>query len=509
MNKLFSLTIALVSIFVSSSYAFNEVANGNEIRARIGTTGLVLRDLSHVKVAILDNGFRGFVPGQGMLPESAQLVEGPLKFPETSVHGLGMAQILWEATGKKATGPKIYLINTNGFTNFKAAVDFVIKNNVDIVLYSQIWTFGSNFDGKGFINEAVNRATSAGVIWINAAGNLGGQVYQGNFGDSREKIKLINKLDENSFTLTLTWTDFLQSEHECATKDLDLEIYDDQDRLIKSGALVQNGAAPNSGDANDNRSCYARESFAVNNLSRGNYFIRVVKRSQNFELQDTFRVLITENRPGSLAFAKGGQGFEIMPPADNPSVFTVGEKSEFSARGPTADQRIKPDVLVENAQVSFTNGNQTAGSSNAAAMIAGAVAVMKGANKGLSGRGLIEYGQTLRELVVVPAGLLRLRSGPQWVQRLIPAGGVIRQDPGTYRLVILSREVPTELPALRRFNLQLRRQGDIVACVQNMSHCQVFPAEQDFNVKAPWIEFRQLKNAGSGDAPGVWAFPRN
>ncbi|HXH76185.1 MAG TPA: S8 family serine peptidase [Bacteriovoracaceae bacterium] len=507
MNKLLSLTFTLVSFFATSAYAFNEVSNGSEIRERVGTSGLASRNLSHLKVAILDNGFRGYLPGTGMLPASAELIEGPLKVPETSAHGLGMAQILWEATGKDARGPKFYLINTNGFTNFKAAVDFVINNNVDIVLYSQIWTFGSNFDGKGFINEAVNRATNAGVIWINAAGNLGGQVYNGNVSESGQKFELRNSVDENAFMLTLTWNDFNESEASCSVKDLNLEFYDAKGTLLKSGSLVQSGVAPDPQDASDKRTCYARETIAVNNLSRGSYYLKVTQKSQNFGGRDSFRVILTENKLGTLEFPGADPRFEIMPPADNANVFTVGEKSAFSAMGPTSDARIKPDVVLENAQVSFTNGSQTAGSSNAAAMVAGAVVILKNAIPEFTGQQLIEYAQSLRTQVLVPAGLVKVPPPPYWLDQLIPVGGTVRQDPGTFRLVILSRENPTRLPQLRGFNLQMRRQNDIVACVENMSTCQVFSADQDYSVKAPWIEFRQYKNGSTADGPGTWIMP--
>jgi hypothetical protein len=61
-----------------------------------------------------------------------------------------------------------------------------------------------------------------------------------------------------------------------------------------------------------------------------------------------------------------------MVPADNPNVLTVGDMSPNSAKGPTVDGRIKPEILVEKSEVRFTNGLITSGTSNAAAMIAGA-----------------------------------------------------------------------------------------------------------------------------------------
>jgi hypothetical protein len=90
-----------------------------------------------------------------------------------------MAQIVWAMTGKHAEGPKFFLLNTNGLSNLKAAVEHAIQQKVDLILYSQVWPFGGNFDGTGFLNEQVNRATKEGIIWINAAGNNGNLVHNG------------------------------------------------------------------------------------------------------------------------------------------------------------------------------------------------------------------------------------------------------------------------------------------------------------------------------------------
>ena len=57
---------------------------------------------------------------------------------------------------------------------------------------------------------------------------------------------------------------------------------------------------------------------------------------------------------------------ELYPPADHPLVLTVGDSSPDSSVGPTADYRIKPDVILEDSRAFFTDGQVTAGSSNAA-----------------------------------------------------------------------------------------------------------------------------------------------
>jgi len=142
------LSILLLSLFtLASAHATNEVSNREALRKQLGLTSYsVGSGLKDVKIAVLDNGFAGFAPGKGLLPDTAEFIDGPKNPPAPTPHGLAMAQIAWAVTGQAAAGPKFYLINANGFSNFKAAIDFVIANQVQIVIYSQIWAFGSNFD---------------------------------------------------------------------------------------------------------------------------------------------------------------------------------------------------------------------------------------------------------------------------------------------------------------------------------------------------------------------------
>jgi len=497
-------TVALV-LFSFSSFSYNEVSNGSELRQRLGL--LSNYDLSNIKIAIIDNGFDGFKPGKGMLPDSAELIEPPLKVAPDN-HGLGMAQILWEATGKSQLGPKIYLLNSNGFTNFKHAVNTAIEKKVDIVLYAQVWSFGGNFDGKGFINAEVDKAVSKGILWINAAGNVGNQVFNGTSGLAGTDIVISNKFDDNSFTLTLSWNDFSDSEAVCTVKDLDFFLLDIAHNELQKAQLIQSGTGPDPKDPKDPHSCYARETLKISKLERGDFILKVVKKSGNIGPNDLFRIVITDTRPDAVTFKSKPDGYEIFPPADNSRVFTVGEKTPFSAMGPTTDGRIKPDVIVENTLVSFTNGAQVGGSSNAAAMVAASVAVLKASNPKLSVDSLINYAISLRNSPAkIPAGLQQINPIPQWVKNLIPSNGYARLDPGTGRVVILSHEPPAQMPLLQRFNLRPTRTTDIIACMQNMSSCGVYQASDDYNLKPPFVEFRRLIPGSDGLRPGLWKIP--
>jgi len=109
---------------------------------------------------------------------------------------------------------------------------------------------------------------------------------------------------------------------------------------------------------------------------------------------------------------------ELYPPADDPRVITVGDLSPSSSIGPTADRRVKPEVLLEDSRAYFTDGDVSAGSSNAAAYFAGIVAILKASEPGLKPRHLTRLATEGRQLSEVlaqaraPATLTRTSRNP-------------------------------------------------------------------------------------------------
>jgi hypothetical protein len=67
----------------------------------------------------------------------------------------------------------------------------------------------------------------------------------------------------------------------------------------------------------------------------------------------------------------------------------VGDLDPHCSAGATADGRIKPDVVVADSRAYFSDGQVSAGSSNAAAYVAGVVAVLKAVEPGLRPTGLL------------------------------------------------------------------------------------------------------------------------
>ncbi len=388
-----------------------------------GVTGV-----ESIKVAVLDYGFEGLGAGRGYLPEGTEIVEhydpdfvrgfglGDPKyrkpFEPGNRHGREMAQIVWSVAGSRTGGPKFFLLNANGPTMLRRAVRLAIEKHVDIILFSGSFEGGGNGDGKGPIDRIVSEATNRGILWVNAAGNYGGRVYDGpvrvlsdgylrlrNIADVAA-LRFRNRVDENTLTITLTWNDYQEEEDAGTDKDLDLFVEDWTGKVVGSSQKIQV-----SGDrvATADESRNPRERVVLADLAANPhvptdpdfcYRIRVKARRGRFTATDRIRILLTASRDAyvpaggtgpedAVTFVDASNVGELYPPADHPGVLTVGEASPSSSVGPTLDGRPKPDVVLEDSRAYFSDGQVSFGSSNAAAYLAGVAVILKAAEPGL------------------------------------------------------------------------------------------------------------------------------
>lgn len=339
-----------------------------------------------VRVAVLDKGFFGYENEIGVsLPRSTRYVTGPVANPEDNKveHGLRMAQILIAMMTDDMTQPdwvpELSLYNVFGFTNFKAAIDDVIARKFDVVLYSEVWEYGGNSDGRGFINREVSRATKAGIIWVNAAGNFAQTTYNSgiqtgaddwvHLPDQNQALRL--RCEKSSGTcpvkIVLSWNDFKDDVNLGTTKDLDFALTDDMLNIIQSSSLQQ------SNDPKEERpgfSKYPREIIAAD-LKPGTYFVRVKNRSKNFKSRDRLRITVDGD---GVVMPSRTPGETLLNPADNASVITVGASD--SERSSSSASLGKPDLLAPSS-IRLETREEFRGSSNSAAIVAAGVAMIK------------------------------------------------------------------------------------------------------------------------------------
>ncbi len=456
------LVVAFAVLVAGRAQAATQVSHPEELTARLGLESyLPAPGLSRLKIAVLANGFGDFAQRpEEYLPPHAQLVDA---YPEDWVqarrlspgvvgnplsldrHGLSMAQIVWASLGQPAYGPQFLLLNANGLTQFRRAVQWAIEQQVDVIQYSENWEYGGNFDGRGFINAEVTRATQAGILWVNAAGNYGGQVYDGPIHQT-ETLRFENPFDDNRVRFTVSWNDFQDIEEYQTPLDLDVEIWDSVGRVVARGERAQ---FPLRSHPHREHTLHARELFSAT-LDRGTYRVHLVHRAGTFDESRRVRIWMTSERPETqVVFLDHTPQREIMIPGDHPEVITVGDVSQQSARGPTMDGRSKPDLVIPDSRVGFSSGLMTAGTSNSAAFFAAIVLAMKAHDPSLTRASLLAMRQTgLSCLYPVDRSRIaesiwtRLESETGRTRVQMPVG--IARDG---RLTVLLPEPPWTLPA--------------------------------------------------------------
>ncbi len=386
MKLIFSV---LTFLLCSQSFASSPFQSISRSQSQLGFSKYYSETNSNrpLRVAVLDQGFEGYQAEIGKsLPANTKYVAGPVTPPpELKVeHGLRMAQILMAFMTNEGNAnqwqPELTLYNVFGFSNFQSAITDLIAKKVDVVLYSEVWEYGGNNDGKGFINAQVNRATKAGVLWVNAAGNFGLTTYNGaiktmndnwvQLPDQNQSLAFRCEKNQNNkcpVKVVLTWNDFKDDIDPGTDKDLDIALSDDLLNVVQSSALSQ------SKDPKESRpgySKYPREIIAAE-LKPGLYFLRVKNRSNNFTSSDRLRITIDGD---SITMPSHSSDETVLNPGDNASVISVGASD--SDRSPVSVRNKKPDIYAPSS-MKLASGDEFRGTSNSAAIVAAGVALLK------------------------------------------------------------------------------------------------------------------------------------
>jgi hypothetical protein len=338
-----------------------------------------------LKIAVFDNGFKGASEEIGKsLPANTEIHPGPVALQgEEETHGFYMAKILWSllslgGTDERYAPAEFHLYNTFGYTNLKAAVDDASKRGVDLVLYSQTWEYGGNFDGKGFINAEITRAVNAGILWINNSGNFGASTFNSPIKAGKDdwialpdpnqsvEVRCEDKNNETcKLRAVLSWNSFSDDVNEGTDKDLDFVLTDDTLSVIQSSNLTQS----KDGSDKPGISKYSREIITAE-IDPGVYYLRVKNRSKNFTSKDRLRITLGGD---FLTMNRADKKESLLPPADNSKVITVGAMD--SERSSVSYKLSKPE-LYTNSLVSIKDDENFKGSSNSAAMVAAGVAIL-------------------------------------------------------------------------------------------------------------------------------------
>lgn len=385
MSKAWRVLFVVVVCALSAQAGAQNILNINDIVKDLKVSDFKGKTFTRkIKIAVIDNGFYGYEKELGKsLPQDTIYHAGAAsdadKIDNRGLHGLFMAQMIHQLLVKSGakTDVELHLFYAFGYTKFADAVKTVVNDKFDIVLYSQVWEYGGNGDGRGFINALVNEATEKGVIWINASGNFGQLTriapVDGKVEGADEWVHFKNPMTFKvectvkkgelcGVRLVLSWNDFKDNADTGTDKDLDLFLLDSKKKVMLSSERHQKLTK----DLSDPLASMFPRELIETKLAPGTYSLKVKVKSKNFSAsQDQLRITLSGE---GVSMNNPSIGETLLPPADNSSVIVVGASDDLNSN--RSDENGKPDIWLKSL-IRMKDGSAPFSTSIAAAMAAG------------------------------------------------------------------------------------------------------------------------------------------
>ena len=323
-----------------------------------------------VRIAVIDVGFASLTQAQ----RAGEIAPGAIKWTRdytgrglesSSPHGTAVAQVVHNM----APQAQLYLAAVGNEVDLACAVQDCISLGVDIIVHSVGWVNTNFGDGTGVVADIVRMATSAGILWINAAGNHAERHWLGipkirpdgwlEYEPGVLDLELVVEIP-GLVQVALTWNEWPR-----AVSDLDLYLLDAEGAVVVSSQSEQSGYAPPT-------------EFISYFAERGRYTVRVHAR----QASGPVAVRILSLNHGLQPYVPRSS---ILAPGDARETFTVGAmglknwvtgpQQPYSSQGPTTDGRLKPDLTALDGVTNFVFPTFY-GTSAAAPHVAGAAALL-------------------------------------------------------------------------------------------------------------------------------------
>jgi len=337
------------------------------------------------KICILDIGFLGYRNLLGSeLPSSVTVrsfrADGDIDAGEE--HGTACAEIVHDM----APDAELWLVNFDTDVEEGAAVDWLVRQGVQVISYSLGWYNAGAGDGTGPICADVDYAASRNILWCASAGNAATDHWEGSsegaFVDGWFNFIGTNRYLEfhvpafSEVGVSLNWKDWGAWDgwdYAGSNQDYDLYLY------LKQGStyqLVDKSTNAQMGSQWPTEDIYG---WYTNREAVWAVSVRRVSGAKPVKIE-----LFTSGNDQPISYAVSAHSLVI--PADSASAITVGATDweddsthYYSSQGPTHDGRLKPDLTAPSGVSTATFGKWNFyGTSASAPHVAGACGLLRG-----------------------------------------------------------------------------------------------------------------------------------
>jgi hypothetical protein len=301
---------------------------------------------------------------------------------EQGAHGVACAEVIEDI----APEAELFLVRVNGLTTLENAVDWAIREEIDLVSMSLSFFNESFYDGTGAINAEVERLAEAGILLVTSAGNYADEHWSGSFVDHDDDgLHDFHAIDgglpiywgAGTRRLYLSWNQYRL----CGHTDLDAYVYNQSGNLVGRSTSTQ---------SSENKNCQPVERVSVQAAEEGWYFLYIDHVSGDPDVR--MNVL---SRGGTVW--QGNAEGSITDPGTHPLALTVGavrandylfnDVEYFSSQGPTLGGLAKPDIAGPDGLSTYTYGpTNFYGTSASTPAVAAAIALEMSAHPGMSAR---------------------------------------------------------------------------------------------------------------------------
>ena len=356
-----------------------------------------------VKIGVIDGGFQGFqtLVANGELPSSVTARCYTEVGVYTSnladctsyvgVHGAAVTETIFDIS-PQAT---YYIADPLSAGDLKTAVDWMVSQGVNVINMSLGWRWDGPGDGTSPFTDSplrsVDTAVNGGITWVNAAGNSAVDTWYGQFTDADNDLfhnfsgnVECNEIEvDDTFDISiraeLRWDDNWSG----ASRDIDLYLYRESPVTGDLVRITSDAFGHIGGTYIQDGSAYSDpyESIFYLNPPTGTYCLAV--RSIDGTTPSWVQLRVKSQQELSYHSLNGS----IINPAEsaNSGLLAVGAApwnnpnviDYYSSRGPTPDDRIKPDIVGASNTTSVSYNTPFPGTSASSPHVAGLAALVK------------------------------------------------------------------------------------------------------------------------------------